>query len=44
MFLPGTFRFGDGMRKREVWEKSHMGTLNLKLQLGLRKQRCTIAV
>ena len=33
-----------GMRKCEVWEKSHMGTLRLKLQLGLRKQRCTIAV
>ena len=22
-----------GMRKREVWEKSHMGAPNLKLQL-----------
>ena len=33
-----------GMRKREVWEKSHMGALNLKLQLVPRKQRCNIAV
>jgi hypothetical protein len=32
------------MRKCEVWENSHVGTLNLKLQPGTRKLRYTIVV